>query len=53
MQENRLPNYFTAQDTRSFAYLEANSLDVICIVCYLFENILKMLTFFYLQSLAL
>lgn len=35
MQENRLPNDSTDQDPHSFAYLEANSIEVISIVCFL------------------
>lgn len=35
MQENRLPNDSTEQDICSFAYLEANTIEIICIVCFL------------------
>lgn len=35
MQENRLPNDSTDQDTCSFAYLEANTIEIICIVYFL------------------
>lgn len=35
MQDNRLPNYSTDQDTHSFAYLEANSTEIMCIICFL------------------